>query len=129
MLGLTPQVVSLLEQADRVITMGGYNTVCEVLSFEKPALIVPRVSPRSEQLIRAQRLHALGLVDMLHPDKLNPQALSEWLCRDVLPPQAHKRIDLNGVQRLPKLLEELIATPSRPSQSEPRERRVQVVDH
>ena len=128
-LGFTPQVVSILEQADRVIAMGGYNTVCEILSFEKPALIVPRVSPRVEQLIRAERLHALGLVEMLHPDKLNPQALSEWLCRDVLPPQAHRRIDLNGVQRLPKLLEELIATPSRLSHSEPRKRRVQVVDY
>lgn len=129
-LGFIPQVVSLLEQADRVIAMGGYNTVCEILSFEKPALIVPRVSPRIEQLIRAERLHALGLVDMIHPDKLNPQALSEWLYRDLLPPvQAHKRIDLNGVQRLPKLLEELMATPSRPFQSEPRKRRVQLVGH
>lgn len=123
-LGFTPQVVSILEQADRVIAMGGYNTVCEILSFEKPALIVPRVSPRAEQLIRAERLHALGLIEMLHPDKLNPQAISKWLRRDVLPPQTHKLIDMNGLQRLPKLLEELIATPPRSFPSEPRERRV-----
>ncbi len=114
-LGFIPQVVSLLEQADRVIAMGGYNTICEILSFEKPALIVPRVSPRTEQLIRAERLHALGLVDMLHPDKLNPQALAEWLRRDLSPlVPAHKRIDVNGMRYLPKLLAELVATPSRP---------------
>ena len=33
----------LMQHADRVIAMGGYNTLCEVLSFGKPALIVPRV--------------------------------------------------------------------------------------
>jgi len=111
-LGFIPQVVSLLEQANRIITMGGYNTVCEILSFKKPALIVPRVSLKIEQLIRAERLDALGLVDMLHPDKLSPQALSEWLHRDIsLSVPARKRIDMNGVQRLPKLLEELIAPP------------------
>ena len=25
-----------------VVAMGGYNTYCEILSFDKPALIVPR---------------------------------------------------------------------------------------
>src|SRR5207249_3192497 len=30
----------LIERADRIIAMGGYNTVCEALSFEKHALIV-----------------------------------------------------------------------------------------
>src|SRR6266567_2162023 len=58
----------LVRRADRVVAMGGYNTVYEVLSFEKPALIVPRVRPRREQLIRAERLRALGLVDVLHPE-------------------------------------------------------------
>src|SRR5262249_17309453 len=46
----------LLRSADRVVAMGGYNTVCEALSLGNHALIVPRVKPRSEQLIRAQRL-------------------------------------------------------------------------
>ena len=35
--------------------MGGYNTFCEVLSFDKPAVIVPRTAPRLEQYIRACR--------------------------------------------------------------------------
>ena len=29
--------------------MGGYNTFCEILSFDKRALIVPRTAPRAEQ--------------------------------------------------------------------------------
>src|SRR5260370_23363039 len=64
----------LLRRADRVVAMGGYNTVCEVLSFEKPALIVPRVKPRLEQLIRAERLKDLGVIDVLHPDQLTPDS-------------------------------------------------------
>ena len=47
--------------------MGGYNTFCEILSFDKPALIVPRTAPRLEQYIRARRAAELGLVAIL-PD-------------------------------------------------------------
>src|SRR6266498_159441 len=71
----------LIQRADRVIAMGGYNTMCEVLSFEKRALIVPRVRPKPEQWIRAKRMQELGLVGMLHPDQLTPEALAEWLAR------------------------------------------------
>ncbi|MGI9436560.1 MAG: glycosyltransferase family protein [Geminicoccaceae bacterium] len=57
----------LLERAIGVVAMGGYNTFCEILSFRKPALIVPRTRPRREQLLRARRAEALGLVRVL-PD-------------------------------------------------------------
>jgi len=101
----------LLRHADRVVAMGGYNTVCEILSFGKPALIVPRVKPRCEQLIRAERLRALGLVEVLHPADLSPAALSAWLARDPGPvPSARGLIDLNGLSRIPGLLRELLDT-------------------
>ena len=48
--------------------MCGYNTFCEILSFDKPAVIVPRSRPRQEQLVRAQQAERLGLVRMLDPD-------------------------------------------------------------
>jgi predicted glycosyltransferase len=54
----------LFNRAERVIAMGGYNTTCELLSFQKRSLIVPRIKPRREQLVRAERLQALGLVDV-----------------------------------------------------------------
>jgi predicted glycosyltransferase len=99
----------LLERADRVVTMGGYNSVCEVLSLGKAALIVPRVEPRREQLIRAERFRRLGLVDLLHPDALSPRALSDWLARGLVPPPCPRdRIDLNGLAKLPGLLAELL---------------------
>src|SRR5947208_3486692 len=59
-LEFVPDLVPLIDRADRIIGMGGYNTICEVLSFEKRALIVPRVHPEPEQWIRAQRLRDRG---------------------------------------------------------------------
>lgn len=57
--------------------MGGYNTFCEVLSFDQKAVIVPRTTPRLEQWIRASRAEDLGLVKMLdeNRDGLTPQAM------------------------------------------------------
>ena len=55
--------------------MGGYNTFCEILSFGKPALLVPRTTPRLEQYLRAERAQALGLVRMLANDGVRDPAL------------------------------------------------------
>ncbi len=97
-----------LQKADCVVGMGGYNTTCEILSFEKRALIVPRIQPREEQLIRAQRLQALGLVDMLHPNEVNSEALSQWLCQEFTKPNVHKKINFHGLQRIPQYLGEML---------------------
>src|SRR3712207_9415316 len=64
-LEFVPEPALLLARADFVVAMGGYNTVCEALSFEKRALIVPRVTPRREQMVRAERLRDRGLIDVL----------------------------------------------------------------
>ncbi|HEX2136486.1 MAG TPA: glycosyltransferase [Microvirga sp.] len=55
----------LMQKAEAVVAMGGYNTFCEILSFDKRALIVPRTRPRLEQHIRAVEAERLGLVRML----------------------------------------------------------------
>ena len=56
---------NLMARAVGVVAMGGYNTFCEILTFDKPAVIVPRRRPRLEQTIRASRAEQLGLVRML----------------------------------------------------------------
>ncbi len=58
----------LMDRAIGVLCMGGYNTFCEVLSFDKRALVVPRTRPRMEQYIRASKAEELGLVKMLIDD-------------------------------------------------------------
>jgi predicted glycosyltransferase len=66
---------ALIQSAAGVVSMGGYNTFCEILSLDKRALIIPRVRPREEQLIRARRAQGLGLVDMLMPDEADDPGL------------------------------------------------------
>jgi len=64
----------MLESADFVVSMGGYNTVCELACAGARALIVPRSSPRKEQLLRARLLAERGVVDYL-PDREPEPAL------------------------------------------------------
>ena len=59
----------LIVDAIGMVAMGGYNTFCEILSFDKPAVIVPRRYPRREQYIRAERAQELGLLNMLDPEE------------------------------------------------------------
>jgi predicted glycosyltransferase len=63
------QPEALIKRAAAVVGMAGYNTFCEILSFDKPAMLVPRVLPRREQLIRSMRAAELGLVDTLLPNE------------------------------------------------------------
>lgn len=75
--GFESQIETLFAGAQGVVCMGGYNTFCEVLSFDKRAVIVPRTSPRLEQWLRASRAEHLGLVRMLDDrrDGLTPQSM------------------------------------------------------
>jgi len=59
----------LLAGARGVVAMGGYNTFCEIMSMDKPAIIVPRTKPRREQAIRAEAAERLGLIRMLLPER------------------------------------------------------------
>jgi predicted glycosyltransferase len=64
-MGFDPRLEILMNRAHCVISMCGYNTFCEILSFDKPALVVPRSKPRLEQTIRARQAQRLNLVDVL----------------------------------------------------------------
>ena len=66
----TPRLYEYLTAADLVVSMGGYNTIVEILAANQRGIIVPRIHPRLEQCIRAERLAAKGLLDMIHPTKL-----------------------------------------------------------
>ena len=73
-----PNFEDLMSRSQGVVAMGGYNTVCEILSFDKPSLIVPRSVPRMEQTIRATRMEGLGLVKMLRDDGMpNPRLMAK----------------------------------------------------
>jgi predicted glycosyltransferase len=63
-----------------VVAMGGYNTFCEILSFDKKAIIVPRTKPRLEQFIRARAARNVGLIEMLDAERgRDPHAMATAL--------------------------------------------------
>jgi len=80
--------------ADAIVSMGGYNSVCEALSVGRPLVIVPRSTHKIEQQIRAETLAARGLARWIHPKDLNggeslAEALEWALTRD---PRDHARL-------------------------------------
>lgn len=77
----TGEMVSCMAASDAIVAMGGYNTVCEILSLGKPAVVVPRFRPTEEQWMRAERMSGLGLFQAIHPDELSPQRLIECVER------------------------------------------------
>ena len=82
---------SLMARAAGVVAMGGYNTFCEILSFDKRALIVPRTAPRLEQYIRSRRAAELGLLTMLSEQEgRDPRVMADALRRltEQAPPSA-----------------------------------------
>lgn len=68
-IGFDNRMEDLIAGARGVVGMCGYNTFCEILSFDRPALVVPRTAPRLEQAIRARRAAELGLVQLMMPDE------------------------------------------------------------
>jgi predicted glycosyltransferase len=72
----------LMANSACVVSMAGYNTFCEILSYDKRALVLPRTEPRKEQLIRALRAEEMGLLKVLIPEggldtKIMAQALHD----------------------------------------------------
>ncbi|EHR72776.1 putative glycosyl transferase [Burkholderiales bacterium JOSHI_001] len=111
-------MMSLMGAADVVVAMGGYNTVCELLTLRKRALLVPRVKPGVEQFIRAERMAQLGLLRMLHPQDLSPRTLMAGIQAEldalegpVAPPYLRR---MDGLEHVSKVLLEAVGlTPVR----------------
>ncbi|MCA9063582.1 MAG: hypothetical protein KDA96_11000, partial [Planctomycetaceae bacterium] len=65
-----------------------------------PALIVPRIRPRREQLIRAERLRDLGWVTVISPDQLQQGMIRRWLETCEVPVPDRQSLNLNGLQSI-----------------------------
>ena len=96
------ELETIMDGAAAVVGMCGYNTFCEILSFDKPALFVPRSRPRKEQLIRATRASELGLAKVLDADNaMDPVKMADALhALPHMPKPSESDYDLqmNGLQ-------------------------------
>ena len=66
-----------IRKADVVVSMGGYNSLCEVVSNRKPAVVIPRTSPRLEQTMRARLWSRRAELKIISPEELTPPALAD----------------------------------------------------
>jgi predicted glycosyltransferase len=96
-------VVFHLRHAAAVVAMGGYNTVCEILSTSVPALIVPRTESRAEQRIRANSLATAGYLEQHEISTLTPEILADWLATRCGTTVDRRRAVLDGLIRVPQL--------------------------
>jgi len=100
---------AMFARASAVVQMAGYNSTFEALAAGHRSVLVPRVYPRREQAIRAERLATLGLADVVHP-AARPEDLAQLLDRPRRgPPTTHARsvIDLNGADRAATVIRRL----------------------
>lgn len=111
-LEFTDDLVGYMDAADVVVSMGGYNTVGEILSLGKRAIVVPRLQPVEEQWIRAERMSKLGFFQAIHPDQLTPEHLKQHLQAELEAIEtgsaAVQRLDMNALPRIVAYLSRLI---------------------
>jgi len=108
-----PELARKLGQVDALVCMGGYNTLAEALAAATPAVCVPRVVPRREQLIRARAFGDRGLVRLVEPSELNPERLRAEIeaalgtDRSALASRIAGSLSLDGARRAAEALLEL----------------------
>jgi predicted glycosyltransferase len=103
--------LSYMNAADLVITMAGYNSLCEILRLKKKALVLPRAGPSAEQIMRATCFAERGLIDMIHPQDLSPRTLAERVMVDLERndyPVDDEAIEMDGATRAAARLSDLV---------------------
>ena len=79
----TDDLMSYMNAADTVISMAGYNTICELLTLGKRSILVPRVKPVEEQKIRAERMANFGVFKTILPNALTPDVLENAIAEQL----------------------------------------------
>ncbi len=100
----------LIAAADLVVSMGGYNTICEILTQGTLSLVIPRETPRKEQLIRAQVLNRQKLVDYIPWDVFSARILREKIAGLIADPEPYREtvaaFQLTGLDVMRRRLQE-----------------------
>lgn len=101
---------------DALVCMGGYNTLAEAMATGTPTVVVPRVMPRSEQLLRSLAFARMGLLSMVLPTALSLRTLRGAIdtalarSRDGLAERIAGQLRLDGATRAAVVLLELAGT-------------------
>jgi predicted glycosyltransferase len=113
--------------ADLVVTMGGYNTTAELLSLGCRAIVVPRnwrygehargtrAGVEWEQVLRARALERLGLADVIVPEVLDADVMSDRISASLDRPAGPVPVplDVGGAARAVDRLLEIVKMEAR----------------
>jgi predicted glycosyltransferase len=98
-----------MQKADLSISMSGYNTTLNILTTGVRAMILPFTGNNDqEQTIRAKKLSALGIMNVIYPQYLQPDIFA-WRIISYLEKQINKvQFDFNGVEKTATILKDVV---------------------
>ena len=102
----------LLQSADAVVAMAGYNSCMEIVQSRIPAVFLARSFPRKEQLIRARRFQEIGIGTCL--EELDPTKLRAAVEQALVPASKKAKmpkLPLNGTDGLCAIVASLLTGP------------------
>lgn len=107
----TNNLLEYMQAADISISLSGYNTTMNILSTKVKAIVVPlsHNDLDKEQLLRTQKLEELGVVEVVHPNDLNPNYLAEVVVKCLSKPKERTEqvFDLKGAENTNTFLQNL----------------------
>ena len=99
----------MLQRCHVSVSQAGYNTVLDILAARARAVVVPFSSEReTEQRLRAERLAASGVLELVPEARLSPVRLGRAIERAVGREPAPFTVDMDGASRSARLIADLI---------------------
>ncbi len=101
---------ALLEAAALSISQAGYNTVLDVVSARVRAVLVPFAAKgETEQTVRAERMAAAGLAQIVREDGMTPERLAAAVGAAWAAPQPDVHIGVAGAGESARIISESVA--------------------
>jgi predicted glycosyltransferase len=104
-----PDFPQMLGRCRVSVSQAGYNTVLDILAARAAAVVVPFASGReTEQSLRAERLAARGVLQLVPENQLSPERLASAIDRAISARPATIAIDTGGAGRSARLIADMI---------------------
>jgi predicted glycosyltransferase len=105
----TPDLAGKLRLADLSISMGGYNTIMDILCTGVRALVLPVTSNEdTEQTVRAAKLQTFGVLKVLRPEALAPEPLAATILEALRTKPGKVTLKLDGADQSALLVKEFL---------------------
>ena len=101
---------ALLEAADLSISQAGYNTVLDVVSARVRSVLVPFAAKgETEQTVRAERMAAAGLAQIVREDGMTPERLAAAVDAAWAAPRPDVNIGVAGAGESARIISESVS--------------------